>query len=82
MVKRIDPDGVSRRLNDLQRHRGQYIVPGPKEIYQRQLLLQHNGVDARDFNGVVGFLGKIAEGQNYTKYTNLVFVFLSCGLLV
>ena len=33
MVKRLDPDGVYRRANDLQRHRGEYIVPGPNQLW-------------------------------------------------
>lgn len=33
MVKRLDPDGVYRRANDLQRHRGEYIVPGPNWLW-------------------------------------------------
>ena len=32
-VRILDPDGITRRLNDLQRHRGEYIVPGPNYIY-------------------------------------------------
>lgn len=32
-VKQLDPDGVYRRANDLQRHRGEYIVPGPNWLW-------------------------------------------------
>ena len=32
-VRTIDPEGVERRRNDLQRHRGEYIVPGPNYIW-------------------------------------------------
>lgn len=33
VVKQLDPDGVYRRANDLQRHRGEYIVPGPNWLW-------------------------------------------------
>jgi hypothetical protein len=32
-VRQLDPDGITRRLNDVQRHRGQYIVPGPNYLW-------------------------------------------------
>ncbi len=32
-VKTLDPTGVQYRLNDLQRHRGEDIVPGPNFIW-------------------------------------------------
>ena len=32
-VRTIDPEGVERRKNDLQRNRGEYIVPGPNYIW-------------------------------------------------
>jgi hypothetical protein len=32
-VRQLDPDGITRRLNDLQRHRGEYVVPGPNFLW-------------------------------------------------
>jgi hypothetical protein len=32
-VKELNPDGVYRRARDLQRHRGEYIVPGPNYLW-------------------------------------------------
>ncbi|OXV10153.1 hypothetical protein Egran_02085 [Elaphomyces granulatus] len=32
-IKTLDPDGVTRRLRDLQRHRGEYIIPGPNYLW-------------------------------------------------
>jgi len=32
-VKQLDPVGLSRRTNDLNRKRGEYIVPGPNFIW-------------------------------------------------
>jgi hypothetical protein len=32
-VRVLDPDGVARRLRDLQRHNGEYIVPGPNYLW-------------------------------------------------
>jgi hypothetical protein len=32
-VKQLDPNGLSRRTNDLNRKRGEYIVPGPNFIW-------------------------------------------------
>ncbi|KAI9882893.1 MAG: hypothetical protein M1823_005351 [Watsoniomyces obsoletus] len=32
-LKEIDPEGVAARTKDLQRHRGEYIVPGPNYVW-------------------------------------------------
>lgn len=32
-VRELDPCGVERRLHDLQRHRGEYVVPGPNFLW-------------------------------------------------
>jgi hypothetical protein len=32
-IRILDPEGITRRLNDLQRCRGEYIVPGPNYIW-------------------------------------------------
>jgi hypothetical protein len=33
VVKELNPEGITRRINDLQRHRGEYIVPGPNFLW-------------------------------------------------
>jgi len=33
LIKTVDPEGVARRKYDLQRHRGEYIVPGPNFLW-------------------------------------------------
>jgi hypothetical protein len=33
MIRELDPEGVSRRRKDLQRRRGEYVVPGPDFIW-------------------------------------------------
>jgi hypothetical protein len=32
-IRELDPAGITRRLNDLQRHRGEYIVEGPNYLW-------------------------------------------------
>ena len=32
-MKQLDPVGLARRTNDLNRKRGEYIVPGPNFIW-------------------------------------------------
>jgi hypothetical protein len=32
-IRKLDPAGITRRLNDLQRHRGEYIVEGPNYLW-------------------------------------------------
>ncbi|ODH17513.1 hypothetical protein ACO22_06260 [Paracoccidioides brasiliensis] len=46
-VQLLDPDGIKRRLNDLQRHRGSYIVPGPNYLWSIDgyCKLQHWGIE-------------------------------------
>lgn len=33
IVKELDPEGVAARAKDMQRHRGDYIVPGPNYVW-------------------------------------------------
>ena len=33
MLRLLNPQGIERRTNDLQRQRGEYIVPGPNYIW-------------------------------------------------
>jgi hypothetical protein len=47
IVRELDPDGISRRLHDLQRHCGEYIVPGPNFIWSVDgyCKLEHWGIE-------------------------------------
>lgn len=47
MVKTLDPEGLAARTQRLQRHRGQYIVPGPNYVWSvdRYLKLINYGIE-------------------------------------
>ncbi|EEH44980.2 uncharacterized protein PADG_08629 [Paracoccidioides brasiliensis Pb18] len=63
-VQLLDPDGIKRRLNDLQRHRGSYIVPGPNYLWSIDgyCKLQHWGIEI------------YAAIDAYSRYIVLIYI--------
>lgn len=67
-VRRLDPAGVNCRLKDLQRHRGEYIIPGPNYIWSidGHCKLQHWGIEI------------YAAIDAYSRYVIWIYVGISC----
>lgn len=71
-MKSLDPAGVTRRLNDLQRHRGEYIVPGPNYVWSIDgyCKLQHWGIEV------------YAAMDAYSRYIMWIYIGISCRTAV
>lgn len=66
-MRQLDPDGISRRLNDLQRHRGEYVVPGPNYLWSI------DGYCKLEYWGI----GLYAGLDAYARYITWIYVGIS-----
>ena len=67
-IHRLDPEGVTWQLNDLQCHHGEYIVPGPNYLWSvdGHCKLQHWGIEI------------YAAIDVYSQYVIWIYVGISC----
>ena len=63
MVRELDPEGIKRRRNDLQRTRGDFSVPGPNHLWSI------NGHDKLSFWGFQIYAGIDA----YSRYITWIY---------